>query len=408
MVRLLAVLVLAGASVNAQTFTNGDWEYTVSAGEATITRYSTKIGSAVVPSSLGGFPVTSIGNSAFFSRVLVTSVTIPSGVTSIGNNAFDYCTGLTNVTIPNTVTNIGNSAFAGCNSLTGVSIPDSVRSIGEYAFSGSALGSISLPASITNLGSNAFRNNRGLTNAVLPSGLISLPMQAFSDCISLGTLVIPASVTTIGNSAFGNCTGLTNITIPSSVTSIGDGAFGNCSQLLNLNIPDSVTSIGSGAFSGLNTQAKVNIPRHLEVSYTNYGLTASQAQFLRTKSELNTLETNNYNSGYTNGRLVGRADVTNSPATYSLYTATQYNSQFNTGQLSILINPNIYNLYTTNQIMDLKFGGMVLSASNNQLALTYQIQQSSDLSSWSSYREETIVISNPPSNKMFLRINPKQ
>jgi len=40
MVRLLALLVLAGASINAQTYTSGDWQYTVSSGEATITGYT--------------------------------------------------------------------------------------------------------------------------------------------------------------------------------------------------------------------------------------------------------------------------------------------------------------------------------------------------------------------------------
>ena len=35
-------------------------------------------------------------------------------VTSIGNNAFFFCSGLTSVTIPNSVTSIGGSAFAYC------------------------------------------------------------------------------------------------------------------------------------------------------------------------------------------------------------------------------------------------------------------------------------------------------
>ena len=69
---------------------------------------------------------------------------------------------------------------------------------------------------------------------------------------------------------------------------------------------------------------------------------------------------------------------------------------------------NSRGLFTTNQIMDLKFGGMVLGKTNNQLSLTYQILESSNLVSWSTNRQETLVISNPPATKMFLRITPKQ
>ncbi len=69
---------------------------------------------------------------------------------------------------------------------------------------------------------------------------------------------------------------------------------------------------------------------------------------------------------------------------------------------------NSFGLYATNQIMDLKFGGMVLSRTNNQLSLTYEILQSSNLVSWTTNRQETVTISNPPASKMFLRITPKQ
>lgn len=69
---------------------------------------------------------------------------------------------------------------------------------------------------------------------------------------------------------------------------------------------------------------------------------------------------------------------------------------------------NALGLFTTNQILDLKFGGMVLGKSNNQLVFTYQINQSTNLTNWTSYREESLVISNAPADKMFLRLNPKQ
>jgi hypothetical protein len=41
---------------------------------------------------------------------------------------------------------------------------------------------------------------------------------------------------------------------------------------------------------------------------------------------------------------------------------------------------------------------------NNQLVLNYQILQSTDLQNWSSYQNHELVISNAPSDKMFLRV----
>ena len=64
-------------------------------------------GELVIPSSLEGMPVTSIGNLAFYHCNGLTSLTIPDGVTSIGREAFSACSGLTSLTIPDGVTSIG-------------------------------------------------------------------------------------------------------------------------------------------------------------------------------------------------------------------------------------------------------------------------------------------------------------
>ena len=73
------------------------------------------------------------GNIAIPSSISVNEVEYP--VTSIGEYAFYYCEWLTSVTIPNSVTSIGDYAFQWCSGLTSVTIPNSVTSIGDYAFS---------------------------------------------------------------------------------------------------------------------------------------------------------------------------------------------------------------------------------------------------------------------------------
>ena len=117
--------------------------YEVETDEGTGKRYAVITGIArkargdlVIPAEIGGHPVTSIGERAFFCCSDLTSVTIPNSVTSIGEGAFYECTNLTSVTIPDSVTSIGDSAFCKCSSLTSVSIGNGVTSIGEGAFYG--------------------------------------------------------------------------------------------------------------------------------------------------------------------------------------------------------------------------------------------------------------------------------
>jgi len=98
---------------------------------------------------------------------------------------------------------------------------------------------------------------------------------------------------------------------------------------------------------------------------------------------------------------------TNSPVA-GLYLASQYQSNRAGGRNEVLGSPNSYGLFNSNQMLDLKFGGMVVGKTNNQLVLTYQINQSTNLTNWTSYREESLVITNTPADKMFLRILPIQ
>ena len=199
--------------------------YEITDNQATITGFDISYaGDMLIPSTLGGYSVTSIGEAAFEGCAGLTSVTISDSVTSIGSGAFAYCDGLTSVTIGNSVTSIGDYAFWDCTGLTSVTIPDSVTSIGE---------------------------------------------GAFSYCTSLTSVTIPDSVTSIGNFAFEGCAGLTSVTIPASVTSIGDYTFASCESLTSVTIPDSVTSIGDWVFEGCENLTIFGVPGSYAETYAN-------------------------------------------------------------------------------------------------------------------------------------------
>lgn len=102
--------------------------------------------------------VTSIGESAYASRVGMTTIDIPNSVTTISNSAFAYCSNLKSVIIPNSVVSIGKWAFNRCTKLAKAIIGDSVTFIGENAFfECDALTRISIPASVTYVGGGAFQ-----------------------------------------------------------------------------------------------------------------------------------------------------------------------------------------------------------------------------------------------------------
>jgi hypothetical protein len=131
--------------------------YVLADGGATITGYSQELlGDLVIPGELDGYPVTSIGDSAFADCMEIANVTIPESVTKIEGEAFAR-SGVTSVNIPDSVIIIDEWAFKECFRLTNVTIGSNVTSIGGYAFfECKSLAKATIPVSVTNIGASAF------------------------------------------------------------------------------------------------------------------------------------------------------------------------------------------------------------------------------------------------------------
>ena len=179
---LVAATMTFYAEAATETVNGIDWNYSVEDGKASLVRGEdsnpaipkSTSGAITIPSTLGGYPVTSIGGGAFSGCSSLTSVKIPNSVTSIGKwafhnrddrlydqktipgvklvdgwvvgyetmlsgdlnltgvrgiacRAFEDCSSLKSVTIPNSVTSIGDEAFRGCQGLADSDTRDAIR-----------------------------------------------------------------------------------------------------------------------------------------------------------------------------------------------------------------------------------------------------------------------------------------
>ena len=316
-----------GADAEPETPTQPDtsmYTYSVSNGGAVIKSVDTTIsGDVIIPSTLGGYPVTTIAQDAFKFCDNITSVTIPDSVTVISYQAFYGCDNLASINMGNGVQLIGEYAFSYCDSLTSVVIGESVSSIWEKAFAYCKnLTSVIIPISVTSIRSQAFEACPKLTiyaeapskpdgwssiwnilgypvvwgytdednsldkyytytvadgkatitdvdtkiagDITIPSTLGGYPVEcigsyAFNKCSNITSVSIPEGVVSIEQSAFEGCRGLKSVSIPDTVTIIGNYVFLECDNLTDIVIPGSVSSIGNMVFKDCKSLREINV-----------------------------------------------------------------------------------------------------------------------------------------------------
>ena len=122
---LMAVSAFSAVPVSAATvgnettavstneiLTSSDFKfYVLDDGTLELERYYGHDAELVIPDTIDGKAVTSIGDDAFWGCTSLTSITIPDSVTSIGDRAFWACLSLSSINIPDSVTSIGFCAL---------------------------------------------------------------------------------------------------------------------------------------------------------------------------------------------------------------------------------------------------------------------------------------------------------
>lgn len=235
------------------------FNYTTNNGTITITQYTGAGGDVVIPDTITGLKVTTVGSQAFFQANSMTSLTFGTNVTTISLNAVFQCPALATVVIPQSVTNIGDGPFVDCKGLTTISLTGtnlfyavtngvlfnkSLKNLIEYP--GGVGGSYTISSIVTNTGSAFVGNSLGAinvdaANAIYASANGVLFDKQLKQLISYpggapGDYTVPGTVLSVVSAAFEFATGVTSVAMGSAVTNIGYAAFYDCSAMTSIDV----------------------------------------------------------------------------------------------------------------------------------------------------------------------------
>lgn len=199
---LLMLVCVAIAEERSKVYISGEFEYILlEDGTAEICSfvYEGEFSCAIIPDELNGYPVTSIGDYAFYG-----------------------CSSLEEICIPDSVTSMGFNPFTGCEKLKEIKVSPEhpiFASIDGVLFNKTEKKLICYPEAIEE------------NEYAIPDGILVIGESAFADC-KLKEILIPDSVTVIEDNAFWSASFIREITIPGSVTSIGGRAFYACDYII--------------------------------------------------------------------------------------------------------------------------------------------------------------------------------
>lgn len=276
---------------------------------ASVTGYEGEPVDVVIPATVNidgaDYPVTAIGDQAFYDCASLQSIILPEGLQSIGNRAFTLCTSLGTIELPSSLSSIGYRAFSSCESLKSMVVPEGITTLGIYTFSQCrSLESVTLPSTLQNMDDGVFSGCPALAditcNAMTPP-VINGTLFGDDEVYKQVTLHVPAEAEDAYRTAEGwknffdnaaqyeltyatdpatqtaTVTGYTgepvDLVIPATVnidgtdypvTSVGEMAFMYCQSLESATIPEGVTYIGQSAFDSCHSLTSVSLPEGLQ------------------------------------------------------------------------------------------------------------------------------------------------
>lgn len=189
--------------------TDYEWSYTTADGKITLNKYNGNATDVIIPSSIGGTPVTAISSNCFASST-VSSVYIPSSVATIAAMAFNNASALQSVVFENEYT----IKYIGADAFKGTGIPESLADENGLTVIG-----------------NILIDCYSSGNVILYNNILMIADGAFADCSELTSVTINESCTYIGKNAFDNTTALEWVSIPAAVTHIDENAFDEAAKL---------------------------------------------------------------------------------------------------------------------------------------------------------------------------------
>jgi len=234
--------------------------------------------------------VTSIGYSAFYGCIGITSVVIQSSVVKINNDAFCNCASLYDIHFEGNMPNIWNNSFSqvyaiafypeGNNTYTNLGsfggnlvwLNDGIEDYSEYDMVENGLcgdnirwrfmrgGKLKISGSgemddYTNSVQFSGNFKNCISSIEISDGITYIGAYSFYTHDRVLSVSIGNSVKEIGLSAFDNCIRLKNVIIPASVEKIDHFSLAHCYKLNSIVFNGKTTTITSNAFASDNVTA---------------------------------------------------------------------------------------------------------------------------------------------------------
>ena len=148
----------------------------------------------VIPTTIEGVPVTSIGEKCFEDATWIKKLVLPEALETISYRAFYGCANLHEMNIPASLTHISGWAFAHTG-FTDIVFPETFEDLDYGAFYGSDLRNCVLSSKVDWLGENTFRMCSDLESVTIPAAEVEINAKAFEANTDVTIIGVPGSYT---------------------------------------------------------------------------------------------------------------------------------------------------------------------------------------------------------------------